>query len=533
MGLLVPGFRRMTPPPLSKPAPGVGINWSHPFAQGLLSVLPFNDPKTGPDNVILKDYGTELTWQYNKGAKASPVWVNSGTVQGLYSPGVANCMDAINFGRGLDFRADQFDGLTALSWIKCEPWTGGADTHRTVIDTNLITLTYDWIFAGGSPHYIEYTTVTIPCADGISRPSAFPNIDFTNQLSNLNTFWGINSFLVAVTARFYGTSDSQVGPLSVEYTLYNQWGKVSTLLVPGPGAGLAFPQLAYCRPVPSATGQEFIGTQYAELLYNYCMDEGSVMALINNPLQMFNANPMGGQAFNVPDGIHHLPAVTLVANPTSGRAGDPYILTWTSSYADTLSIDQSVGSVLVPTGTTTVYPTVTTTYTIIATNAYGTATATATITITSAPRRSPGVILQRDLTKTTDVSVATAGVDNGTPYAAFATIGSVVLVQPGELALLLHLTTEATAAGSHPGVSILLDEVAASMAVPFTALVLDAPDPAIKVASQTVYADRFYVSETRQAAACRHMQVKVSWPAEAFANELLTWSVIGAHTNDR
>jgi hypothetical protein len=78
-----------------------------------------------------------------------------------------------------------------------------------------------------------------------------------------------------------------------------------------------------------------------------------------------------------------------------------------------------------------------------------------------------------------------------------------------------------------------LDEIAPTIAVPFTALTLDCHDPAILVAGQTLYADRYYVSESRKPAACRHLQVKISWPAEAAANELLSWSIIGASVEDR
>lgn len=256
-----------------------------------------------------------------------------------------------------------------------------------------------------------------------------------------------------------------------------------------------------------------------------------------NPLQFYGANNLGGQVggLAIPP-VFNLPTVTLTATPASIMSGYTSLLEWTSQFADTLSIDHGIGAVVVPSGSFVVSPTVTTTYTITATNAFGTAQASATVTVIARGGGRPagvseGAILQRDLTKTTDAAQGPG--DNGATYAAFAVIGSVVLTHPSELAMLLFITTEAIAAGSHPGVSIILDEIAPSGPVPFVSISPYVPDPPILVASTTIYNDRFYVSQSRQPAACRHMQMRLDWPAEAAANELLTWSVIGAHVEER
>jgi hypothetical protein len=241
--------------------------------------------------------------------------------------------------------------------------------------------------------------------------------------------------------------------------------------------------------------------------------------------------------FNAHDVIHDPPQVTLLADPTSVRSGTPATLTWTSEFSDTLVLDQGIGSVIVPSGDTLVVPLSTTTYTILATNDFGTASASATITVEARGAGRPtevseGAILQRDLTVRSDGALKLAG-DDGTAYDAFATMGSIVLVHPSELALVLFFTLESSAIGSHPVVGVLLDEIAATVAVPFADLTAYVPDPPVLVAAQTVYNDRFYISETQQPAVCRHLQVKVTWPQEAAANELLTWSLIGAHVEER
>jgi hypothetical protein len=70
----------------------------------------------------------------------------------------------------------------------------------------------------------------------------------------------------------------------------------------------------------------------------------------------------------------------FAANPTSIFPGDSSVLSWDVRNADTLSIDQGIGSVP-SAGTTTVSPLETTSYTLTATNVSGTVTATQTVRI--------------------------------------------------------------------------------------------------------------------------------------------------------
>jgi len=71
--------------------------------------------------------------------------------------------------------------------------------------------------------------------------------------------------------------------------------------------------------------------------------------------------------------------VTLTASPTKIGPGQTATLSWTSSNAATLSIDQGIGVETAPAGSVVVSPAATTTYTITATNGTATATATATV----------------------------------------------------------------------------------------------------------------------------------------------------------
>jgi len=84
-----------------------------------------------------------------------------------------------------------------------------------------------------------------------------------------------------------------------------------------------------------------------------------------------------------PGVIVNSPTVTLSASPTSINSGDSATLSWTSTNATAVSIDNGVGSVSpVGGGSVTVSPTTPTTYTITATGPGGTATAQATVYVT-------------------------------------------------------------------------------------------------------------------------------------------------------
>jgi hypothetical protein len=80
-----------------------------------------------------------------------------------------------------------------------------------------------------------------------------------------------------------------------------------------------------------------------------------------------------------------LPTVnSFVASPTSISPAQSSTLSWTTTNATAVTIDQSIGSVA-PGGSLVVSPTSTTTYTLTATNIEGATTATAQVTITPPP----------------------------------------------------------------------------------------------------------------------------------------------------
>ncbi len=93
----------------------------------------------------------------------------------------------------------------------------------------------------------------------------------------------------------------------------------------------------------------------------------------------------GGSTNNPSGGSGDVPTATLTASPTSITAGQTVTLTWSTTNATSAEIDNGVGSVTVPSGSTAVTPTQTTTYTITATGSNGQqATAQASVTVNAA-----------------------------------------------------------------------------------------------------------------------------------------------------
>ena len=78
------------------------------------------------------------------------------------------------------------------------------------------------------------------------------------------------------------------------------------------------------------------------------------------------------------------PSVALTASPALAQAGQPVMLTWSSTNATSITLEPSAGRVAAQ-GSTTVKPSQSTTYTVTATGPGGSAHASAQVTISLAP----------------------------------------------------------------------------------------------------------------------------------------------------
>ena len=119
--------------------------------------------------------------------------------------------------------------------------------------------------------------------------------------------------------------------------------------------------------------------------------------------------------------------------------------------------------------------------------------------------------------------------DNGTPYNSYAVLGSLVLAQPGQLAYVKLITTDSQMVGSPLTLAVQLDEIAPLSSGYFDDLTLSVPDPTQLSPSNSVYAQRFYLSQTQDPAVCRHLQILISFGnTDTVKNELLSLSIFGS-----
>lgn len=140
--------------------------------------------------------------------------------------------------------------------------------------------------------------------------------------------------------------------------------------------------------------------------------------------------------------------VSLNASPSTIAAGQSATLSWNSSNATTLSIDQGIGPVTAPSGSMTVTPAATTIYTITATNGTATATAQATVnaplsvTLTATPENiTPG---QSSTLSWNARGAASISIDNG--VGTFTAAQGSVPVSPTQTTT---YTATATDSGGH------------------------------------------------------------------------------------
>ncbi len=110
-----------------------------------------------------------------------------------------------------------------------------------------------------------------------------------------------------------------------------------------------------------------------------------VSPLVTTTYTIEATNDSGPATASVTVEVNELPVIdTFTADTLSINQGEPAILSWTTTNVTTASIDRGVG-IVSPNGSVTVSPTLTTTYTLTATNAYGSDTDLLTITVTQLP----------------------------------------------------------------------------------------------------------------------------------------------------
>jgi hypothetical protein len=117
--------------------------------------------------------------------------------------------------------------------------------------------------------------------------------------------------------------------------------------------------------------------------------------------------------------------------------------------------------------------------------------------------------------------------DNSIPYTCNFTMGSISLVNPGQICGLTFMNLRATKVGTAPTAAFLLNEISGN----FTTFPESQNYPwqiwGATLAPTSLYSSAYYFRAAGVPALCEHMQVKVSFPAENFANEVLSLTLFG------
>ena len=114
--------------------------------------------------------------------------------------------------------------------------------------------------------------------------------------------------------------------------------------------------------------------------------------------------------------------------------------------------------------------------------------------------------------------------DNGATYPASANIGVIVLAQPGTQVGTQFVTSEEVALGVPCLLGVLFDELTGT----FLNVKNVTTDPPNLPRPKTSSPQRFWLSQSPDTVQpCRYMSLQFSWPAQNFANELLTYTIYG------
>lgn len=148
-----------------------------------------------------------------------------------------------------------------------------------------------------------------------------------------------------------------------------------------------------------------------------------------------------------------------------------------------------------------------------------------------------GPILYRNAPSPGNDSVSGAYcTDNGVQYGSSATIGSIVLAAPGELAELGFLTIEGSQGLNqyNPTVSVLIDELFGTFS-PLSTYVADPPVLyGISGGQTSMTANRYYFKQTSFSypALCRHLQIEINFGNNNIANtsipEIMSMTLYGS-----
>jgi hypothetical protein len=138
--------------------------------------------------------------------------------------------------------------------------------------------------------------------------------------------------------------------------------------------------------------------------------------------------------------------------------------------------------------------------------------------------KTAGPILKRDTTVFSD---------NGTAYNAYFTLGSLVLAQPGQYASVDFITMDSVKVGQPLTLQVQLDEIAPVSAGLFEPLTNWTHDLTELPNNVSLWAQRFYLSQTLEPAICRSIQILIEFGVDTVQNEVLSITAFGGFSQEK
>lgn len=126
--------------------------------------------------------------------------------------------------------------------------------------------------------------------------------------------------------------------------------------------------------------------------------------------------------------------------------------------------------------------------------------------------------------------------DNGTAYPSNCVLGSIVLAQPGQVAICRFVTCDFIRVGTSPIVSVLLGEVNGTFQ---NISGYTVADPPYLTTSTSLFNNRYYFKQTiggnpPPPVVCRHLQIKIDFGStDIVQNELISSTINGAIHNEK
>jgi hypothetical protein len=201
--------------------------------------------------------------------------------------------------------------------------------------------------------------------------------------------------------------DNEIGAVTPDGSVAVSPGQTTTYTITASGTGgtaTASATVSIAHPEPSVTLQalpvEITAGQSAELSWtsshadSATLDQGIGTVPVNGSISVSPSStttytltvsgPGGSRTASQTIAVRHLPEIQISASPDIIQKGQSTQISWSSAYADTVTIQPGIGLVA-QSGSITIAPETTTRYTITASGPGGTATAVTAITVICLP----------------------------------------------------------------------------------------------------------------------------------------------------